>query len=65
MFIDDIHLTIDMYGDEGNYGLLVMTPNSKFSSHKIEQKNVSNTNMTPELIGDAVAEYVRKNFWRD
>ena len=64
---DDARLSVDLYGDVDNFIML--------SINQCNESNVGNKfantlgvgieHATPELIGEAVAKYLRDNFWEE
>lgn len=65
MFKDDIHIEINGYGDEDNFILLSIDPINPDIFRDAKQENIPIEHATPELVGNAVAEYLRKYLWKE
>lgn len=59
--MEEFRLSIDLYGDEGNFGLLTISDSRKYAFDKLPIENFPMENATPEAIGKFVTEYLKKN----
>lgn len=63
MFKDDIHIELNGYGDADNFILLSIDPIKPNIFRGVKQENIPLEHATPESIGNAVSEYLRKYLW--
>ena len=60
--MEEFRLSMDLYGDEGNFGLLIISDSRrKAYNDELPTESFSMENATPEAIGKFVTEYLRKN----
>lgn len=57
--MDEFRLSIELYGDADNFGLLVIS--DKETLDKLPTESFPIENVTPEKIGNYIAEYLKKN----
>lgn len=59
--MEEFRLSIELYGDADNFGLLVITDNRKQAWGKLPTENYPIDDATPEKVGNFIAEYLKKN----
>jgi len=59
--MEEFRLRIDLYGDEGNFGLLTISDSRKEAFDKLPTENFPMENATPEAIGKFITEYLKEN----
>lgn len=61
VYADEFRLSIDLFGDANHFGLLVISDSRDKAFNSAPQASIPLEKATPEAIGAAVAEYIRKN----
>lgn len=61
LFIDDFGIKIHNYGDKDNFALITIEDEREKAVNKLPQKSIPIEHATPELIGEAVAAYIKEN----
>lgn len=61
VYADEFRLSIDLFGDANHFGLLVISDSRDKTFNPVPQASIPLEKATPEAIGVAVAEYIRKN----
>ena len=59
--MDEFRLFIDLYGDEGNFGLLTISDSRKKTWNRLPTESFAMEDATPEEIGKFVTEYLKRN----
>ena len=60
--MEEFRLHIDLYGDKGNSGLLVIRPNQNEMFVKVQTESSFMEDVTPEKVGEFVSEYLKKYY---
>lgn len=58
--MDEFRLSIELYGDADNFGLLVISDKEQ-TLDKLQTESFPIENVNPEKIGNYIAEYLNKN----
>lgn len=61
VYADEFRLSIDLFGDANHFGLLVISDSRDKTFNPVPQASIPLEKATPEAIGAAIAEYIRKN----
>lgn len=61
MFINDFDLKIHLYGDKGNFALVTVDDGRTDAFNKLPFVSIPIENVTPEIIGEKIAEYIKNN----
>ena len=61
MFVNDFDLKIHLYGDEGKFALVTVNDGREKAFNKLPFVSIPIENVTPEAIGEKIAEYIRNN----
>lgn len=61
MFINDFDLKIHLYGDEGKFALVTIDDGREKAFNKLPSVSIPIENVTPESIGEKIAEYIKNN----
>ena len=59
--MNDFRLSIDLYGDEGNFGLLVISDSRKQTLNNLPTESFAMKDAIPEEIGKIVIDYLKRN----
>ncbi len=59
--MEEFRLSMDLYGDEGNFGLLIISDSREKAYDKLPTENFPMEDATPEAIGQFLTEYLKKN----
>lgn len=59
--MNEFRLSIDLYGDEGNFGLLIISDSRNQAYNKLPTEKFAIGDATPEEIGKSVTEYLKRN----
>ena len=59
--MNEFRLFIDLYGDEGNFGLLTISDSRKQTYDRFPTESFPMEDATPEEIGKYITEYLKRN----